>query len=298
MSVIKIGTRGSKLALAQTNKVVSLLSELGFKTEVKIIKTKGDAVTDRGLHQIGSYGVFVRELDNAILFGEIDMAVHSMKDIPTYRPDGIITAAILKRDPPYDYMVTNKPMTELSVIGTSSLRRKAQLMRYYRDTKGIEIKSLRGNIDTRLAKLKAGEFEAILLAEAGLVRMNYRENGFRLSANDFVPAPNQGTVAVVCCDSPEIYEAAGLLNDGLSAYDTMMERAVMEEIGGGCFIPQGIYCLRGQLTAEILSLDGSKTERVSAEVNSIEEAREIGQNLKDEAWDLIAEAKAVCGDLK
>lgn len=298
MSAIKIGTRGSKLALAQTNKVVSLLAELGYETEVKIIKTKGDAVTDRGLHQIGSYGVFVRELDNAILSGEIDAAVHSMKDIPTYRPDGIITASILKRDPPYDYMITNKPMDELSVIGTSSLRRKAQLMRYYKDDSDIEIKSLRGNIDTRLSKLKNGEFDAVVLAEAGLMRMNYRENGFRLSAHDFVPAPNQGTVAIVCRDDPKIYDAVGLLNDGPSAYDTMIERAVMEEIGGGCFIPQGIYCLRNRLTAEILSLDGSRTERFAGEVNSIDEAREIGQSLKECAADLIAEARAVCGDSK
>lgn len=295
MSVLRVGTRGSKLALAQTEKVVSLLSGLGFETEVKIIKTKGDAVTDRGLHKIGGYGVFVQELDNAILSGEIDVAVHSMKDIPTYRPDGLVTASILKRDPPFDFIVSQKPMDELTVIGTSSLRRKAQLMRYFKGSDDVEVRSLRGNIDTRLAKLDAGEFDAIVLAEAGLVRMNYRVNGFRLSANDFVPAPNQGTVAVVCRDDPEVYNVAGLLNDGPSAFDTMIERAVMEEIGGGCFIPQGVYSLRGDVTAEILSLDGSRTERVCARVGSIEEAREVARSLKADAFDLIAEAKAVCG---
>ncbi|MDO5846142.1 MAG: hydroxymethylbilane synthase, partial [Methanocorpusculum sp.] len=200
MPVIRIGSRGSKLALAQTHKVAALLAEQGIETEIEIIKTKGDAVTDRGLHQIGGFGVFVRELDNAILEGRIDAAVHSMKDIPAARPAGLVTAAVLKRDPPFDFMVVEKPMDEVLTIGTSSLRRRAQLLRYYHEQPEIHIGSLRGNIDTRLAKLKSGEFDAVVLAEAGLVRMGYRETGFRMPADAFVPAPNQGTIAVVCRD--------------------------------------------------------------------------------------------------
>ena len=124
MSNIKIGTRGSKLALAQTKKVIDLLTQNGVEAEYVIIKTTGDKVIDRGLHEIGGFGMFVRELDNAILRGDIDCAVHSMKDIPAERPKGLVTATVLKRDPPYDYMVMNEPVENMTVIGTSSLRRK------------------------------------------------------------------------------------------------------------------------------------------------------------------------------
>lgn len=293
MPVIRIGSRGSKLALAQTNKVAGLLAAQGVETEIEIIKTKGDAVTDRGLHQIGGYGVFVRELDNAILEGRIDAAVHSMKDIPAERPVGLSTAAVLKRDPPFDFMVVEKPIEEVFTIGTSSLRRRAQLLRYYHEHPEIHIASLRGNIDTRLAKLKSGEFDAVVLAEAGLVRMNYCEHGFRMPADAFVPAPNQGTIAVVCRDVPEIRDVIAPLNDSQSAFDTAAERAVMEEIGGGCFTPQGIYVQGGRLLAEVLSLDGMRSKRVEGHVSSVEEAREIGRKLRVEAAELIAEARAV-----
>ncbi len=293
MSVIRLGTRGSKLALAQTAKVAGLLEAQGFSTETVIIKTKGDAVTDRGLHQIGGFGVFVRELDNAILSGEIDAAVHSMKDIPAARPAGLVTAAVLKRDPPFDYMVMEKPMDDVEIIGTSSLRRRAQLLRYYHDQPEMHIASLRGNIDTRLSKLRSGEFDAVVLAEAGLVRLGYRINGFRMPADAFVPAPNQGTIAVVARDDPVITAAFSPLNDEQTAFDTAIERAVMEEIGGGCFTPQGIYAQGGRLIAEVLSLDGMRAKRVSGMISDIGSARETGCQLRDEAADLIAEARAV-----
>ena len=296
--MIRIGTRGSKLALAQTEKVLYLLEANGIEAEQVIIKTKGDAVTDRGLHQIGGFGVFVRELDNAILAGEIDAAVHSMKDIPAERPAGLVTAAVLKRDPPFDYMVVEKPMEDVFIIGTSSLRRKAQLLRYYHNHPEIEIKSLRGNIDTRLGKLDTGEFDAIVLAEAGLVRMDYKVNGFRLPADAFVPSPNQGTVAIVSRDTPELRKIFAPLNDEQSAFDTAIERAVMEEIGGGCFTPQGIYCQGGRLLAEVLSLDGKRAERVTADNLTPETARGIGRYLREKAGYLIKEAQAVQEEMK
>lgn len=290
--MIKIGTRGSKLALAQTEKVICMLEAYGIEAEQVIIKTKGDRVTDRGLHQIGGYGVFVRELDNAILSGEIDAAVHSMKDIPAVRPAGLVTAAVLKRDSPFDFIVIDKPLEEVYTIGTSSLRRRAQLLRYYHNHPEIVVKPLRGNVDSRLEKLHAGEYDAIVLAEAGLLRLGYVENGFRLPADAFVPSPNQGIIAVVCRDSPELRRVFAPLNDEVSARDAAIERAVMEELGGGCFTPQGIYSQGGRLLAEVLSLDGKRAERVTADNLTVESAREVGRLLREKAASLIAEASA------
>ncbi len=295
MLKVRIGTRGSKLALAQTNNVLGLLGSVGVPAESEIITTSGDAVLDRGLHQIGGQGVFVRELDNAILRGEIDAAVHSMKDIPAERPDGLITAAILPRDPPWDFFVFNRPVDEIYSVGTSSTRRRAQLLRYYQCMPQVRVEPLRGNVDTRLAKLNDGLYDAIVLAEAGLVRLGYHVNGVRLPLDMFVPSPNQGTVAVVCRDTPELREAFSSLNDPRTAFDTGVERAVMEQVGGGCFTPQGIFCQNGHLVAEVLSLDGTRGERIVETVGSIEEAQEIGVQFKEIASVLIEEARAALG---
>lgn len=293
--MIKIGTRGSRLALAQADIVQNMLKSYDIESEIKIIRTKGDAVTDRGLHKIGGYGVFVRELDDALISGEIDAAVHSMKDIPAQRPSALTLAAVLKRDSPYDFMASHKNFDDISVIGTSSLRRCAQLRRYYQKLgKKVEIKQLRGNIDTRLSKLKAGDYDGIVLAEAGFERMKYDKIGFRLPYNEFVPGPNQGTIAVVCRSSEEIIKIFRQLNDEASAFDTMIERKIMEVIEGGCFTPQGIFCKDGHVIAEILSLDGSMTERIEEDVSSLNDAAEIGRRLKCEAAVLIAEAKSIC----
>jgi hydroxymethylbilane synthase len=292
---VRIGTRGSNLALAQTNKVLGLLTEAGVVAGSQIITTSGDTVQDRGLHQIGGQGVFVRELDNAILRGEIDAAVHSMKDIPAERPDGLITAAILPRDPPYDFFVFNRPVEEIYSVGTSSTRRRAQLLRYYQCMPQVRVEPLRGNVDTRLAKLNDGLYDAIVLAEAGLVRLGYHVNGVRLPADQFVPSPNQGTVAVVCRDTPELREAFAPLNDPQTAFDTGVERRVMEQVGGGCFTPQGIFCRNGHLIAEVLSLDGTRSDRIVENVQSFEEATEIGIQFREIAAELIEEARTALG---
>lgn len=291
MSVIRIGTRGSKLALAQTNRVVAALAENGIESEVVVISTRGDRVTDKPLHEAGGYGLFVRELDNAIIDGRIDAAVHSMKDIPAERPAGLALAAVLKRDPPFDFLAVEKPIEEVFTIGTSSLRRRAQLLRYYHKYPEMHVANLRGNIDTRLAKLEAGEYDAIVLAEAALVRLGIHVHGFRLPADAFVPAPNQGVIAVVSRDTAELREAFTPLNDTQTAFDTAAERAVMEEIAGGCFTPQGIYCQGGHLLAEVLSPDGKRARRVEGQISSLEEARAVGCALREDAADLIAEAR-------
>ncbi|KAB3543680.1 MAG: hydroxymethylbilane synthase, partial [ANME-2 cluster archaeon] len=201
-----IGTRGSALALAQADIVARALQEIGVETEVRTIKTHGDVVTDRPLHElsnVGGVGAFVREIDEHSLAGDIDIAVHSMKDIPTIRPERLVTAAILKRDPPYDVLITGggdgngtsiDDLAAGAVIGTSSLRRRAQLHRFRSD---LDIIDLRGNINTRMRKLREGVYDGIILAEAGLVRLGWDIGFERLKIDHFIPSANQGTIAVV-----------------------------------------------------------------------------------------------------
>ena len=284
---VKIGTRGSKLALAQTSTVCKKLAALGIDTEQVIINTQGDTTTGVPLHEIGGQGVFVRALDDAILAGHIDCAVHSMKDIPTFRPNGLITAAVLKRDSTADYLAYNGSLNAVRVIGTSSTRRRAQLLRHDPE---ITIKDLRGNVDTRIRKMTAGDYDAIMLAEAGLTRLGIRMPGERLPPEKFVPAPNQGTIAVVSRTDPSLMERLSHLDHSQSRTDVAVERAVMEQLGGGCFTPLGIYCHKGHLIAEVLSLDGTRTERIETDVKSIEQARELGKLLHERAKDLIDDA--------
>jgi hydroxymethylbilane synthase len=289
---LKIGTRGSTLALAQAEKVAGLLRESGHEVELSIISTLGDEVSGVPLHEIGGNGVFVRALDDAILAGSIDAAVHSMKDIPAERPYGLCTCAILERDSPADFLVHSVPDEEIRVIGTSSTRRMAQLKRY---RKGSEIRPVRGNVDTRLRKLSEGQFDAIVLAEAGLVRMSLSVPGERLPPDVYVPAPNQGTIAVVARDDPAVTVPLSRLDHPQTRTDVEIERRVMEEIGGGCYTPQGIYCRDGCLIAEILSLDGERRVRREEEIGSMDDATECGRLLRNEGKDLIREAAATLG---
>jgi hydroxymethylbilane synthase len=284
---VKIGTRGSRLALLQTAMVEKLLADLGVESERVIIHTEGDTTTQVPLHEIGGQGVFVRALDEAILAGKIDCAVHSMKDIPAYRPSGVVTAAVLKRDSPADFIAHQGPISTVRVIGTSSTRRKAQLLRH---DPAISIKDLRGNVDTRIRKMSAGEYDAIVLAEAGLSRMGIRVAGEQLPPETFVPSPNQGTIAVVSRADPSLHEVLSALDHNETRTDVAIERAVMEQLGGGCFTPLGICCRKGRLIAEVLSLDGARTERIEADIRNIDEAREQGRQLRGRAQDLIDDA--------
>jgi len=284
---IRIGTRGSKLALVQTETVIQKLANLGIESEKIIINTQGDTTTHVPLHEIGGQGVFVRALDDAILAGTIDCAVHSMKDIPAFRPSGLFTAAILERDSPADYLAHKGEFSHVRIIGTSSTRRKAQLLRHDPD---ITIRDLRGNVDTRIRKMSAGEYDGIMLAEAGLQRLGIKIEGQRLPLEKFVPSPNQGTVAVVSRADPSLMEVLSALDHPATRTDIAIERAVMEQLGGGCFTPLGIFSRGGHLIAEVLSLDGTLTERLEADVSTIEQAREEGRNLKARAQGLIDEA--------
>jgi hydroxymethylbilane synthase len=286
-----IGTRGSQLALAQTENVARLLEELGVETSVNIIKTSGDRFTDRPLHAVSSgVGAFVRELDDVMFAGEIDIAVHSMKDMPTVRPPSLSTAAVLKRDTPFDILLTYDGTTldelpELSVIGTSSLRRAAQIRRYRPD---LVTQDLRGNIDTRLRKLNEGKYDGILLAKAGLERMGWELEGEILSPDFFCPSPNQGTVAVVTRVGTEAEAAVAKLDHNESRIVTEIERILISELGGGCTTPLGSYAeimpdgKQMRVRAEVLSLDGEETIKIDEFIpmrGGIEKARELGQRL-------------------
>lgn len=287
-----IGTRGSKLALAQTRRVTEALEQRGIETETVIITTPGDTRTGVPLHEIGGQGVFVRALDDAILEGRIDAAVHSMKDIPAARPEGVTTCAVLKRDSPADFLVHHCDIEEIRVVGTSSTRRRAQLLR---SPLSIEVRELRGNVDTRLKKLEQGEYDAIVLAEAGMQRLGLDLPGTRLLPQWYVPAPNQGAIAVVCRDDPGCIEHFLPLDHLQTRKDVEAERVVMEEVGGGCFTPMGIFCESGFLLAEVLALDGSRWERIEDSGENIEDARDIGQKLRMIALDLIEDARIALG---
>jgi hydroxymethylbilane synthase len=289
---VRIGTRGSKLALAQAEIVGKKLTGLGIEVEQKIISTQGDEVTGVPLHEIGKQGVFVKALDDAILDGEIDCAVHSMKDIPAIRPSGLVIAAILPRDSPADYLAYFGAVSAVKVVGTSSTRRKAQLLRHDPD---LEIRDLRGNVDTRMRKLREGQYNAIVLAEAGLQRLGVRIPGERLPPEKFVPTPNQGTIAVVSRADPSLMEVLSVLDHPGTRKDVAIERAVMEQVGAGCFTPMGIYCKAGHLVAEVLSLDGKRVERVEKDIGTLEEARAIGKDLREKAGGLIEEAYKTLG---
>jgi len=289
---VRIGTRGSRLAMVQTNRVCSLLTDAGIETEIIEITTIGDAKTTVPMHAVGGEGIFVRALDDAIQNGEIDAAVHSMKDIPAFRPEGVVTCAVLKRDSPADFLVHYCDLKDVKIIGTSSTRRRAQLLRSKMD---VEIKELRGNVDTRLRKLKDGEYDAIVLAEAGIERLGLDLPGTRLLPQWYVPSPNQGAIAVTCRDDPELAETLGLLNHEPTRKDVEIERAVMEEIGGGCFTPQGVFCENGFLIAEVVSLDGTRWERIEDNGEDIDDARFIGQKLRGMGYSIIKEAKAELG---
>jgi hydroxymethylbilane synthase len=283
-----IGTRGSDLALAQATKVASMLAEKGVKTTRKIIKTTGDTFTDRPLHEVEGVGAFVRELDDRMLEGEVDIAVHSMKDLPTLRPETMSTSAVLERDSPCDVLLTTDGSTleelpELAVIGTTSMRRRAQILRYRPD---LDVQDLRGNINTRIRKLKDGLYDGILLAEAGLQRMGWEMVVQRLNTDDFCPSANQGTIAVVTLSGSEAEKATSMLDHEKTRIETGIERIVVADIEGGCTAPVGSFTEfvndeELHVLAEVLSLDGTMQVRID-EIIPLENYEEHARRLARE----------------
>lgn len=240
-----IGTRGSKLARLQTEKVCGLLRELGIEYKIKIVRSSGDVMLNRSLYEMPDKGVFVKELDVMLLEGKIDIAVHSMKDIPLERDERLETAAVLPRDSPFDALVSDynlSDMPEGAVIGTSSVRRRFQ-MQNYMEERGIKIriKDIRGNVDTRLRKLASGDYTGVLLAEAGLERLQSRVNYERLDWDPFVPSPNQGIIAVVARKDSKESELLHQIEDVSTRIEADVENEVLKVIGGGCALPVGVH---------------------------------------------------------
>ncbi|PXF53555.1 MAG: hydroxymethylbilane synthase [Candidatus Methanophagaceae archaeon] len=240
-----IGTRGSKLALLQTEKVCERLRELGIEYKIRIVRSSGDVMLNRSLYEMPDKGVFVKELDVMLLDGKIDIAVHSMKDIPLERDERLETAAVLPRDSPFDALVSDynlNDMPEGAVIGTSSVRRRFQMLNYMEE-RGIKIRieDIRGNVDTRLRKLASGDYTGVLLAEAGLQRLQSRVNYERLDRDPFVPSPNQGIIAVVARKDSEESELLHQIEDVSTRIEADVENEVLKVIGGGCALPVGVH---------------------------------------------------------
>lgn len=245
MEKIKIGTRGSRLALWQANFIADELKKKFPALEIEIVKiqTKGDKILDAPLAKIGGKGLFTKEIELKMAEGKIDLAVHSLKDLPSEMPAGFKVGAITKRETPFDAFVSEKFFTLIelpknSVVGTSSLRRAAQILKIRPD---LKIKNLRGNVETRLKKLDAGEFDAIILAAAGLIRLGYSSR-IRETLTEIIPAAGQGALALeIREDDFKTAELIKFLNDEETFFAVKVERDFLKRIGGSCQIPAGIF---------------------------------------------------------
>ena len=271
---IVIGTRGSRLALWQTDYIGGLLrGKHGINYEKIVIKTKGDKITDVPLARIGGKGIFVKELDDAVLEGTVDFAVHSMKDVPVDLPEGLMVAAVPEREEANDALISGYALDELpkgAVIGSSSLRRIAQAKHYRPD---IAVKDLRGNVDTRLKKLSEGQFDAIIMAKAGLKRLGFeRYIKETLPLDIFTPTVGQGAIAVVARADSTLLGVLESINHELTLKRVAAERSLLRGVGGGCQIPLGADSkIEGSevlLKGVMLSQDGKK--KITAEAKGID----------------------------
>jgi hydroxymethylbilane synthase len=261
--IIRIGTRGSPLALVQANMVKDLLAAAhGLAGEIVIIKTTGDKVQDRALAEIGGKALWTKELDRALLDGEIDCAVHSMKDVETIRPAAIVIAAMLPRADVRDRLIGADSISALpqdAVVGTSSPRRAAQLRRLRPDVKPV---LFRGNVDTRLAKLAAGEVDATLLAAAGLDRLDRPDIGVAIESDVMLPAPAQGAVGIEArTDDAGVRGWLKAIDDGATHRCVLLERALLAALEADCHSPVAALAReegdRVTIRGELLAEDGS-----------------------------------------
>lgn len=239
---IRIASRNSALALWQTYHIRDLLLALGHSVEIITMKTKGDVILDTPLAKIGGKGLFTKELENAMLEGRADIAVHSLKDVPTTFPNGLKLACVCSREDVSDAMLSMKfkSFNELpnnAKIGTTSLRRRMQLLALRPD---LDIISLRGNVNSRISKLRDGEFDAIILALAGINRLNLSKEVNYISSLNTIAAMGQGALGIEAIDRSDILEAIEFLNDEKSVIETTIERAFVHKLNGGCQAPIGV----------------------------------------------------------
>ena len=319
MPTLKLGTRGSPLALVQAHEVADLLRQrAGVSAEVIVIRTSGDRSGEVTLSDVGGKRLFVKEIEDALLGGEVDVGVHSSKDLPAQLPDGLEVGAVLPREDPRDVIVlpvtvTAGPDIEAVVrqlgstprIGTSSVRRRAQLTRLFPQGSFLPI---RGNLDTRLRKLDSGEFDLLVLAAAGLRRLHH---GHRISAtlpiDVCVPAPGQGIIAVeVRRDDERVRETVECIDDAMSAAALRAERAVVLRLGGGCQMPLGAHAeISGDeivVRSIVIAADGSRAARATVrgattrpETAGIEAAELL---LKHGAGEILAEVQRAQVDIE
>ena len=314
---LRLGTRGSPLALWQAHAVSSAIAAAGGPPcKVEIIKTSGDRLQEAPLSEVGGKRLFVKEIEEALARREIDLAVHSSKDLPSVLPEGLAIGAVLPREDPHDAVVLPAPGAQpsalLSVedlvarlgqspsIGTGSVRRVAQLTRLF---PGARFTPIRGNLDTRLRKLDAGSYDALVLAAAGLRRLEFGGRiSFTLPAASCVPAPGQGIVAIeIRSGDTAIERVVAAINDADAGDALVAERALVEALGGGCQTPVGALASvadRGtiELVAAVVAVDGSRAIRAVGRGPRADGAalgaRVAAQLLADGAGEILADARA------
>ncbi|WP_130805321.1 hydroxymethylbilane synthase [Senegalia massiliensis] len=286
---IKVGSRGSKLALTQTRWVVDKLKEKNpnIDFEIKVIRTKGDKIKDIPLDKIGDKGLFVKEIENALLNGEIDIAIHSMKDMPSSLPTGLKFASIPEREDARDVLILKAGYSDLdslprgSKIGTGSKRRKYQLLNYRDD---LEIVPIRGNIETRIEKIKTENLDGVVLAAAGIKRLGLEEKISMYLPNEIIlPSPSQGALALeIREDDKQLEDMIDSISSKQACIQVKAERAFLKGVNGGCHIPIGAYAtINGdEIILDTLfgDEDGKKLVR-KTKSSKISEAEELGLEL-------------------
>lgn len=281
---MNVGTRGSQLALAQTNQVCKDLASITNENiDVNIIKTKGDKITNSQLYNMDAKGLFTKELDKALLEEEIDFAVHSFKDLPTELDEELEIASVPKRVAPNEVLISNKNWDELgpnSKLGTSSLRREA-FCNYH--NKGFELKPIRGNIETRISKVNGSDLDATLMAQAGLIRLNLTQHIKTVFPLDYItPAAGQGALAIITRKDSDKKEIISKLNDYQSRQEVFAEKQVLEELGVGCQWPIGAIAQMKDKQFCIYSILLTKEGEVlkeHSEKGSIRDAVQFGKKI-------------------
>ena len=318
MNRLRLGSRGSALALFQANLVAQLIAASGGpQSDIIVIRTSGDQLADRPLSEIGGKRLFVKEIEDALLKGDIDFAVHSSKDMPAELPAGLSIGAVLAREDPADALVLPARFTQIvkmgsdpiyavrehlgpgARIGTGSVRRVAQLRRLFPDA---TFQNIRGNLDTRLRKVDAGDYDLIVLAAAGLRRLGFASRiSLKLPLDDCIPAPGQGIIAIETrTGDSAVRGAVAAVNDADAATALEAERALVIALGGGCQMPIGgvaISCGPAsiELRAVVASLDGARAVRykkVGANADAAALGRQVAEHLlRSGAEDILKEAR-------